>query len=747
MPALQSNTFTPFEVDMSIKPFSEANAISLTDRFRELDHPAPAGEPYEAEQVLSFDHYFWLLRRNWPKIAIAVAVCTAIAVVACLLLKPEYEATARIAIDLKTPSKVIGEQGTQTSAGDADELFNTELQLIQTDGVLRPVAEQFHLLAAKTVNKLPDGIDPADAPVSLKGLSVVHPANSLLIDITYRSSSPKTAAEIANAVARSYIARGMELRVRSSQDQSAFMEKQIDELKKKMDLSETALAGYEKRLGVVNPEEKTSILTARLLQLNTQYTDAENDRIRKEADYNALKTGSLAAIEVSPQAAALAKLEEQVHTAQEKMAIAKTVYGPNYAEYKRAANELDEVTRQYTAMQHEVGNRIVVEYNESRNRQAMIQAALTSAKAESDSLNASSLQYQQLKREAEANKTLYDELYRKVKEASINGGFQSNAIRIVDEARPQLHPVFPNKPAIVLLAMLFSFAISVVALIVSDLLDKTLRDPAQARRAVGAEVIGILPSVSKFNMLPTLADQAPLGSVALSKPPANWFSTSDFYREAIATLLSTIFLERRSYPLRSILVTSAAPGEGKSSCAAYMAAAHARKGFRTLLIDADLRRPSQRRFFDVEGDAGLAEAIVDHRALSEVRQPVKGNDKLDIVVAGNGANHMLDQVGLKIEQFLVQARKEYDVVFIDAPPMLCFAEPLQIACVVDGVLVVSLAGETSQQAVSGVLSVLRRLRANTLGLVLNQVKHGMSPSYQPYQSYYRHIDRPTLKSA
>ncbi|HEY0758378.1 MAG TPA: polysaccharide biosynthesis tyrosine autokinase [Acidisarcina sp.] len=720
--------------------YTYPNDASLMQTRQELQYPPAPSSHDEPEQVLSFAQYYWLLRTHWWKIALAVTVCTTLALFLSFRLTPIYESTARVAIDLKTPSSVIGEASVNGSTGsDADQVFNTELQLIQSDTVLRPVAEQFHLLDGMGTKKVQEEAETSDAPVSLANLTVTHPVNSFLINITYRSKDRRQAAAVANAVAHSYIQRGMEMRAHSSMEESAFMEQQMGELKKNMDDSASALAGYEKQLGLINPEEKTSILTARLLQLNSQYTDAQNDRVRKEVDFRALRSGSLAAIEVSPQAVALANMEESVHAAQEKMAAAKTVYGPNYPEYKRAANSLSEVTRQYNAMQAEIANRIQVEYQESGKREKMLHDSLMQAKAESDELNANSMQYQELKREAEANKTLYDELFRKVKEAGINGAFQGSAIRIADEARPQLRPVFPNKTMFTALAFLLSLGLSVITVIVASLLDTTLRDPEQARRAIGVDVLGILPQVRNFSALLQNYSSGSRSGLALQKPSSDWFATAEFYEEAIYTLLSTILISRRGNPLRSILFTSAAPGEGKSSCAAHMAIAHARQGLRTLLIDADLRRPFQQRYFGLGDHIGLADAIVSDKPLSELRQQVEGHDKLHVVTAGIAGGRAFDRVGKKVEEILMQARAEYDVVFIDAPPMLCFNEPVQLASVADGVLVVSHAGETNGREVAAVLATLRRLRANILGLVLNRVQQNMSSSYQPYQSYYRRI--------
>ncbi|NYF79921.1 GumC family protein [Granulicella arctica] len=726
---------------------AEMEIPMLPAKGREMIRGSVGGAHAATEPVFAFSHYLWLMRRHRWTIVAVVVVCTSLAVALSYKLQPMYEATAKIAIDVRATSNVIGEASAPAGAADVDQVFNTEMQLIQSDGVLRPVVERFHLLDSKRPRKLPEGVKFSDAAVSLDGLSVVHPANSLLLNVSYRSADPAQAAAVANAVAHNFLTHSLETRSDSSIEQAAFMEKQLNQLKVKMTNAEQALAGYEKELGVIDPDEKTSMLSARLQQLNTEYTEAENERIRKEADYRALQSGSIAAIGASSQAVNLSKLEDAVHAAEQKMALVKTVYGPEYSEYRRANNELNEVTRQYRAMSVEVGQRMQVEYEVALHREDMLHAALTQGKSEADSLSAQEFRYRQLKDEAEEDKHLYNELFRKVQEAGINGGYQGNAIRIADEARPQLHPVFPNRLVFTFLGMLSSLVISLIVILIVDMMDKTLRDPMQAQLAIGMPVIGILPRVNDFQGLSLAIDRSHTGGTALAKGTSDWFSSVNFYSEAIATLLSCMLLERRGQPLRSLLVTSAAPGEGKSSCVSHLAAAHARQGFRTLLIDADLRRPSLHESFRLTGKMGLVTAILEDKPLSEIRQTVSGIENLDVITAGSSPNLPLNRVGMKVEQILEQARNEYDMVFVDAPPMLCFAEPVQIACAVDGVLIVSRAAETRQQAVSGVLAILERLRVNVVGVVLNQVQEKMSPIYQPYQAYYRKTLELSSKSA
>ena len=698
-------------------------------------------QPYSApEHTVGLSFYWWLIRNAWWKIALTVVLITGGALALCYVLKPVYESTVHIAIDLKTPSTVVGDPVTSTSSTDADQFFNTELKVIQSDTVLRPVVKRFDLAQPIPSGALPAGMHVEDAPVSLKNLSVTHPTSSYLIDIAYRSPDTVQAAAVANAIAQSYIVNGREMRARAALDESAFMEKQISALKENMDASVSALAYYEKQLGVIDPEEKTSILTARLQQLNTEYTEAQNDRVRKQVDYKAIESGSTAAIEVSPQAVALAHMEENVHSAQQKMESVKTIYGTNNAEYKKAAGELAELTRQLNAGQVQVGKRIEVEFNESSKREQLLHMSLLATKGQVDALNASSVHYQELKREAEANKNLYAELYRKVKEAGINGAFQNNAIRITDMARPQLHPIFPNKTIFVALAFLFSLVLSIVAVLLADLSDKSLRDPDQTQRVLGLDVLGLLPQVAKHTELSPLNCSRSSAVLAKLNAPDKWFSSVSFYEEAARALLSTILLSPMKRPLRSLMVTSAVQGEGKSCCVAHLAAMHAMQGYRTLLIDADLRCPTQHRNFKMEQTFGLADAITDRLSLTALRRSVPGNPLLDIITAGKDSSMACDQVGRAVEQLLKAAYKEYDLVFIDAPPMLCFAEPIQLASLADGVLVVCRAGDTSRQAVSGVLNALRRM-GKTLGLVLNQVHPRLSQNYGPYQSYYRHMNQ------
>jgi capsular exopolysaccharide synthesis family protein len=709
--------------------------------------PFPPQQEFEPEAPsVPLSHYLWVLRRHLWKIVAFVAACVLATAVISARLQPIYESIATVDIDRQAPSDVVGEGSTRSVelTDDADQFLATQIRLIQSDSVLRPVAEQFHLLDREGQLKK---VSPekaqrtAQAPVSLGGLKVTRPPNTYLLLISYSSPDPRLAADVANAIANSYLAHTYDIRIRSSATLSSFMEKQLDELKAKMEKSGLALAQFEKDLDVINPEEKTNILSARLLQLNTEYTVAQGERVSKEAAWNAMKSGSLEAAQVSAQGQALVKLNETLDAARQRFALVKTTYGPTHPEYRKAASEVAEVEKQIDTTRANIASRIEVEYREALNREQMLEKAVGETKADWDRINSRSFEYQQLKREADADKSLYDELIKKIREADINAGFQNNNIRIADVARPPLSQVSPNKKLNVMLAFLFSTLLAVGAALLHDTLDTTLRDPKEASRFLGTDVIATMPIdrlSAEFQKSELGAAEGAVAKLVKSGNRKGYYTATSEFEEAVRTLRNTILLSDFEGRLRSIVITSAIPGEGKTTIAAHLAIANAYRGKRTLLVDGDLRRPSLHARFGLNPREGLSNVLTGELAWRDVILPVEDKPNLSLLPAGPGSHRAADLIGPRLSTLLDEFGKEYDLVILDSPPLLGFAECLQMASAADGVLIVSRAGSTRRKDVAEVISVLSRLRANIVGVVLNQVTHNMSPDGYAYYGYHRY---------
>jgi len=701
-------------------------------------------QPPPEENAVPLSHYLWVLGRHKWKIIALVTLSVAAAVVVSSRLTPIYESTATIDIDRQMPSGVIGQDANRTTLNDSDQFLATQIKLIQSDSVLRPVVQKFKIPQSdiENLDGKSSGSRAQDAPVALKKLKVTRPPNTYLLLISYRSPSPALAAAVANGVAESYIEHTYNIRFRSSAGLTTFMEKQLEDLKAKMETSSTALAKFERELNLINPEEKTSILSARLLQLNTEHTNAQADRVKKQAAFDSIQAGTLEAAQASAQGEQIRRLGERMDEAKEKFASIKTQYGANHPEYKKSFSQLTELERQLQGLKKNIGQRVEVEFAEARNRESMLSRAVTDTKAEFDKLNIRGYEYKTLKQEAETDKKLYEELVRKIKEAGINASFQNSSIRLADSARPAYQAVFPDTKMNAMLALLLSLFLAVGAAIMSDVLDHTVRDPEQIQKGLGTEVIGSLPSVKSWRgRLPGVAQNASSG--ALVKAHQEGDSKSAAFEEAIRTLRDSILLSDLDNRPRTLLITSATPREGKTTTCVHLAVAHSLQNRKTLIVDCDLRRPSVHGRLGVPNDKGLANVISDAVDWHTLVSKTPGAPYLDVLPAGPASRRTADRIGGVLEQMLKEAMTEYDLVILDAPPLLGFAEPLQMATLVDGVVVVTLAGQTNRNAVASVLSSLKRLKANVIGVALNEVREEMSDRYyygyhgKYYNKYYQ----------
>ena len=410
-------------------------------------HPSSSHPDMEPEAPqLRLSHYLWVLRRHKWKLLAFVVFCVVSTLIVSARLTPIYEAVASIDIDRQAPAAIIGQDSARTPSLDADQFLATQIKTIQSDSVLRPVVQRYHL-PVQDDGAFSGPTNPGrvqDAPVKLNSLKVTRPPNTYLLFISYRSPDPVLAAKVANSIAESYILHTYNIRFAASAGLSTFMEKQLEELKAQMERSSAKLAAFERDLSVINPDEKTSILSARLLQLNTEFTNAQGERVRKQAAHDSVKNGSLEAAQASSQGEQLRRLADRLDEAREKFAVVKTQYGSNHPEYKKAFSQVSELESQFAKLKSNITQRVSLEYQEAANRETMLRQAVADVKAEFDRLNARSFEYKAVKQEADADKGLYNELVRKIKEAGINSSFQNSSIRLSDPARPPLRPVFPD---------------------------------------------------------------------------------------------------------------------------------------------------------------------------------------------------------------------------------------------------------------------------------------------------------------
>ena len=699
----------------------------------------------EGEDSVPISAYLLTLSRYKWRILLFTLLCGLAVLLVSLQITPLYQSVAVIDIDRNGDIEAIGSDSSKSNSLNPEQFIATQLRLVQSDAVLRPVALKHQLPLEQAESwfaplRENDAEARAMAPAVLKHLKVTHPPQTYLLYIQYRSTNPTLAAQVANDIAQSYIDHTFRIRLESSQTLSGFMERQLEELRDKMERSNAALAAFERELNMIDPEERTSIISSRLLQLNAEFTQAQADRVKREAAFRALSHGSMEAATMSTHGKRLEELQKRQQELLENFSRVKQHYGPNHPAYAAAKAELDQVKDALETTTSSVQRQIALGFEESVQRELLLDKELRSTKAEFDRLNATSFQYRTLKREADADRKIYEELAAKTKQATINAGFPSNAIRIADAARPAYAPVTPNIPLNVLLALAFGFVISVGLALLVDLMDTTVRDPQLVTGVLGSEMLGMLPRVRGRNgqLIPSILAASGDASQALVLRTDKPHQSVLEYHESIRTLHASLMLSEISSRIKTLMVTSAAPAEGKSTVATSIAASHAATGKRVLLIDGDLRRPSIADKLSISRRDGLVDVCLHGVAWRDLLHIVSESPNLHVLVTGTPNRCAINHFAETLMDLLADASAEYDLIVLDSPPVLGFPEPLHMATLVDGVLFVALTGSTERKALQMALNQLKRIGARTLGVVLNgSTRQNQSGYYyHQYRSHY-----------
>jgi len=529
----------------------------------------------------------------------------------------------------------------------------------------------------------------------------------------------------------SFVARASETRNRAHTEVKALINRELTGLRAKMEASSQALAEFEGRLNMVDPQQPKTMLISRLTQLNTELTVAQTERLHKEAVLNSVRQNpTIAAEQASAKAETLERAIERLNGARQQFATTKTVYGENHLEYRKASSQVAELEAQVEQLRKNTRDRLRVEYEQALDREQRLRTALDETKADVDAQSGPVLQYLQLERDADNDKKLYEDLVRRTEEADINNQFQDAVVQIAQSALPADKNVFPNLPLNLGAIFVLSSILGVIGVVVLDALDTTLWDPEEAARRLNVDVLAVVP-VAKNLPKP----QAFISKIGMVKGRRQLADSAMNYADAIRGLRTAIHVTKPHRPIRSIMLTSANPNEGKSTTAAHLATCFAEIGKKVLLVDADLRRPTVHAHFDSSNDKGLSDVLMGKIPVHEAIIPIE-TTKLSVMPAGRTSLDASDLIAAGISDVLAPLHAEFEMIIIDAPSILGCPESQQMAGLADSVVVVVKARSTTDKELAVAVSTLHHAHANIIGLVMNQMKRSDRTAYGYYPPRY-----------
>jgi len=583
--------------------------------------------------------YLLILRKNqWLILSFLLAVVTIVSI-ATFKMQPIYTATARIEIDRES-SNVLPFQGMDSYdlMMDQDNYIETQsriltsetlaLQTIRNSGLI-PHAELGGTASASeaiTSGSLANHRRPPELGAFLGSLAVKRVPQSRLLDVSFEATDALRAAQILNAHLDNFLQRNLRSRYTTTQDATEFLKDQLSDQKIKVQNAEDARLAYERAHQIWELDDKQNITTQRLADINKELTDAQSDRMRKEALYEFAKAGNIDAV---PQLRENNLLQELMKKRTDIYGLyldSLNQYGPNFPKVQRLQAQLKETEGLIDNEKHNILASLGNDYNAARQREGLLTEALNDQKTEVNKMSQSMVEYSILKRDAEGYKTMYDGLLTKLKEANIAAALKSSNIRVVDPAMIPGAPSRPAKTRNIALSFLVGLVGGIGLALLREYMDNTVKTPDDIETLARLPSLAVVPAFSDENG--TAKRHRILGGAATNghdkriELVAQHLPKSQM-SEAFRALRTALLLSQADHPPQVILVTSALPREGKTTAAANLAVTLAQLGDRTLLIDADLRKPGVGRLLNLTDGkyAGLSSYLAGVSSLDLVTVP------------------------------------------------------------------------------------------------------------------------------
>jgi len=723
----------------------------------EKSHHVPY--PYLAEEQNPLLHYWRILKkRQWTVLA-TLGIIFVLTVIATLKTTPLYQATSKVAIFPENPN-ALGFKNLENSSPDFDyeATLETQAAILRSDALAMKVIEAMNLdqnpkFTTATRQRTGDSLqvssmqpDPATAAALLGkfrgGLSVQLISNSRLVQISYTDPDPRLATEIVNELVKTFTEENFKTKYEAVTQTSDWLSTELKDLQMKVQTSEEKLVRYQKDHSILGVDEKQNIVTSKLDELNRELTAAQTDRIQKESNYKLAVDGDPAAFSKTSRegsSSMLDKLREKEAELNTQRAQVTTQFSTGYPKVAELSNQLKQVRAEIAAEEARMQQGIRDEYLAALQRENLLITAFNQQKQEANQLNESAIEYSVLKRDAEANRQLYQDLLERLKEAGVSAGLRSSNIRVVDVARTPTNPIKPNVPRNIELGFLLGLACGIGLAFVLDSLDTSIRTMEEISGISTLPALGTIPlQISSNGSLRKRLKPASIEPEKSESPALITYSRpKSEAAEAYRSLRTSILLSSFGAPPKVILVTSALPQEGKTTISANSALVLAQRGSRVLLIDADLRRPGIDKLFGFRSHGGLSTLISGGDKFEDVVVPFTDVPNLWILPAGPIPPQPAELLGSAVmKDLLARWRTEFDHVIIDTPPCLSVTDAVLLSPEADRIILVARAGKTTKIALRRSCDLLLQVNARVMGIVLNALNMRSAEGYYYYGGRY-----------
>ncbi|MDF3216013.1 MULTISPECIES: polysaccharide biosynthesis tyrosine autokinase [Mesorhizobium] len=556
-------------------------------------------------------------------------------------------------------------------------------------------------------------------------LTVNLVTNTSLLSITFVDQKPKYASDVANQVAQSFIDQRLDQTSETSDLARQFIQEQVLQVKQKLQTSEKELVTYAKDAGITVTGDDKSLIGSNIEALNTALATAIQERLDAGRVVDQIEKGRGSSLGPVLESEGLQKLSDKLADLtsqyQQKLGILK----PGFPEMQQLQSQIKELQRLYNNGVLAITDSLRLKYQEAQNKETDLKSKLAEMERQQVVFNDKNIKYTILKREVDSNRSQYDSLIAKLNEVGVSSELKTQSAAIVDFASLPTAPYSPRLSINLAVALALFMALAASIIYIIELLNNTFTNPEQIEKELGLTMLGILPLVGDRELIASIADQ----KSGLS--------------EAYRSLRTSLQFSGAEGAPRSLLVTSSEPSEGKSTTSFKLGQDFAALGARVLLVDGDLRKPNLHRLFGLDNAIGLSNLLtntVRKDDLPGIFRPTK-YPNVTVLTSGTIPPNPADLLSSpKMALILTNLGKRFDLVIIDAPPVVGLSDAPILSRLAEGTLMVVSTNQVTRKSAKTALKRLRSAGANVIGAAMskftvNKFDYNYAYKYMNYQYY------------
>lgn len=695
----------------------------------------------ETEQTspLHFLDYWRIVKKRKEVIIASFIIIVITTMIVSFTMKPVYMATTRLLIERDMPVVTVFDRGVQLGQSDSS-YYQTQYEVLQSEPILEKTIKDLGLQAAWART----GEIPFHYALRMlkRMVNVRQFKGTNIVSLNVFSYRKEEAADIANKIADNYVNSRMEVKHHIMVESYNFLDDQLAEVKKKVIESETALEELKQEKSLALLDGK-NIDKEKLAEFNSAYIRAKLERTVKETRLNELKKLSpeekIHALSVTINNPTFQQLHAELADLKIKLNALMEDYKGGHPLVIQVRQQIKETQTQLDKQVQGIVNGLEADYVVAQEKEKTLEGILAQFKVQNLELDQETLDYIRLARENEINKNIYMTLMSKVKQGDIAKGMPTMSVEVIEPAKVPIDPVRPKKMLNFVVSIFVGLTVGTGLAYFLEYLDVSLKNVREIEEWLHLPVLGTIPD--------------DVGSLIGEDPDSYGFEP---YR------MARMHIEFKTVdsPAKTILVTSAGAGEGKTTTTSNLAIAFAHHvSGKTLLIDADLRkpsihppvktlvmdadvhRPSIHSFFDIDNEKGVATILTGKNNVTESIRPTKV-EGLDVLTSGTIQASAPELVGSdRMRELIREVSGKYDIVLIDSPPALGFSDTPILAAQVDAVILVLEHRRHSRDVSARAKKVIEEANGKIIGVILNKVNVKKERDYYYYDRQYYHYYR------